>query len=210
MKLFAQSIITLSSVLVILSTVQSQAKATLFFNVTEDNGNTTVILTGINFTTSGLTSEDFLINIANTSINPSLGSINYSGATDTFTVLGSTFIIPTFSFGTGSTESAAFNLSPSNPFISLSGQNGKIHSSQSSPTPSNFVATATYAGTIASLGINTTPQTFIWSNGQEFRLFQDFPIESVPEPSTIIGFGILASLGVGTRIRYKLAKVKKK
>ena len=115
----------------------------------------------------------------------------------------STFIIPTFSFGTGSTESDAFNLSSSNPFISLNGQNGNISSSQSSPIPSNFVATATYAGTIASLGINTTPQIFIWSNGQEFRLFQEVPIESVPEPSTIIGFGILATLGIGTNLKHK-------
>ena len=87
MKLFSQSIITLSSVLVILSTVQSQAEATLFFNVNEDNGNTTVTLTGINFTTSGLTSQDFLITITDTSINPSIGFTSYSGATDTFTVL---------------------------------------------------------------------------------------------------------------------------
>ncbi|MDJ0581259.1 PEP-CTERM sorting domain-containing protein [Crocosphaera sp.] len=181
--------------------ISNSAQAALFFNVTEDGGNTTVTLTGIDFTTSGLT-PDFVTSIVDTSITPSSGSITYSGATDTFIPLdGPAFIIPTFSFGTGSVESSAFDLSSSNPFINLDGQLGNIYSRASSPIPSDFVATATYAGTIADLGIDTTPQTITWSNGQEFRLFQPVPSASTPEPGTILGLLAFGSMGALARKR---------
>ncbi|MGK7946264.1 MAG: CRISPR-associated protein Cas5 [Microcystaceae cyanobacterium] len=181
--------------------VGNSAQAALFFNATDDGVNTTVTLTGIDFTTSGLTPSGDGDSFS-TAIRPQDGTIIYTGSTDTTTNWPApAFIIPTFSFGTGGNSTFASNLSPSNPFINLRGSGGLLYTLASNPIPSDFVATATYAGTIASLGIDTTPQTFTWSNGQEFRLFQEVPSESVPEPSTLLGLIGVGLLGVVTRKR---------
>ncbi len=181
--------------------VSNSAQAALFFNVTEDGGNTTATLTGIDFTTSGLTTNGNT-NSGSTLIGPGAGVISYSGATDIEANFdGPAFTIPTFFFGTGGPNTAAFNLSPSNPFIGLLGFSGELLTTSSNPIPSDFVATATYAGTIADLGIDTTPQTFTWENGQEFRLFQPVPSESVPEPGTILGLLAFGSMGALARKR---------
>jgi hypothetical protein len=180
--------------------VGNSAQAALFFNATDDGVNTTVTLTGIDFTTSGLTPTPGSSTFS-TIIRPDTGRIIYTGATDTSTIFGNSFLIPAFTFGTGGLNTAAFNLSPSNPFINFDGEDGEVKTMTANPIPSDFVATATYAGTIADLGIDTTPQTFIWSNGQEFRLFQGVPSATVPEPSTLLGLIGVGLLGVATRKR---------
>ncbi|CCQ58863.1 MULTISPECIES: PEP-CTERM sorting domain-containing protein [Crocosphaera] len=178
----------------------NSAQAALFFNVTDDGVNTTVTLTGIDFTTSGLTTTNNTGNVL-TGINPRVSIIAYTGATNTVTDFETAFSIPTFTFGSGGPNTAASNLSPSNPFIFTVGSPGLLFTTSSNPIPSDFVATATYAGTIADLGIDTTPQTIIWDNGQEFRLFQGVPSESVPEPGTILGLLAFGSMGALVRKR---------
>ncbi|MGK7931953.1 MAG: PEP-CTERM sorting domain-containing protein [Microcystaceae cyanobacterium] len=180
--------------------VGNSAQAALFFNATDDGVNTTVTLTGIDFTTSGLTPTGQTARVS-TFIRPDLGRITYTGATDTATDVDTAFSIPTFSFGTGGIQSAASNLSSSNPFIYLRGDSGEIFSVASSPIPSDFIATATYSGTLADLEIDTTPQTFTWDNGQEFRLFQEVPSATTPEPSAILGLIGVGLLGLVTRKR---------
>ena len=75
----------------------NSAQAALFFNVTDDGVNTTVTLTGIDFTTSGLTTLG-LTSSASAFIQPGISNIAYTGATDTFTSFnGPSFSIPNFS-----------------------------------------------------------------------------------------------------------------
>jgi len=162
----------------------STVDALIVLSLDDSSGNTVVTLTATDFTTEGLTESSVETN-GSTYVFPAHGRVAYTGSSDTSTLFQTAYAIPTFSFGTGGLESEATNLSADNPFIFLNGFDGNIVVNSDNPPPSNFIATATYSGTLEDNGIDTTPQSIDFVNGQTLSI--------VPEPSFYASMiGILA------------------
>ncbi len=173
-----------------------QAALSLIFTEDLAASKFTVVLTGTNFTVAGLaTTASNPIGQAETVIVPSLGGVGFAGPTmNTNLNLGTRYVIPTFSYGTTGLDSDASQLGASNPFLVMGmGVFSKL-AGHANDDISNFVGTATYTGTFATKGINTTPQTITFSNGQVLSIsFQ----QAVPEPSFALlcglaGFGLVS------------------
>jgi hypothetical protein len=181
-----------------LTALTHHADAALALVFTENaNGTTTVTLTATNFTLVGLTNSAY-VNIASTLIIPSSGLVCFSGPTDAVANITQGYVIPTFSLGTGGSDTAATLLGASNPFFMMVGDVGRIglYQGHESDDFSNFVATATYSGTLTQNGISTTPQTIPLANGQVFTI----TAQPVPEPSAfLLGLFSLAGLVIRRR-----------
>ena len=177
----------LTAILLSLGALQQAANAALVLDADDSSGNTIVTLTAVDFVTSGLsfTSGTFTTGAF---IRPSSGTVAYTGSTDVVTSFDGYYAIPTLTFGSGSTDTNATNLDANNPFIWISGSEGRLYVDNDHPLSSSFLATATYSGSLLENGIDTTPRTFTFANGQEFKLF---PV-AVPEPAPILLLGIPA------------------
>jgi hypothetical protein len=187
---------TLVATTIAFAALTGDANAALSLLFTQNaNSTTTVTLTATNFTVSGL-SEVVNPGGASTFIAPNVGRLAFTGATDVFTTLSTAYSIPIFTFGTGTNDSVATLLNPANPYISLSGDIGRLNLfvGHESDDISNFVASATYSGDLAANGISTMPQSFNFDNGQVFTI----NTQVIPEPSSAIFMG-LSVLGILAR-----------
>jgi hypothetical protein len=190
----------LAATLLTFGSLTGGAHAALSLVITQDliAAKTTVTLTGTDFTVAGLSRTLFnRIGSSSTYMSPSAGVVTFSGPTDTFFDAATTiYTIPTYNYGTGSNDTEASQLSPSNPFLVMGAGIFGLFPGHESDDISNFVATATYAGTFASKGIDPTPKTITFFNRQVLSI----SFQSVPETSSALLCG-LASLGIVLRRR---------
>lgn len=149
----------------------SKGFSDIWINATESGGNTVISISGTAATFAGLPT---VIDAPTppTRIWPANGQFYFTGPTGGTGGFDRSVEIPGFTFGTGPLNESPTALAASNPFILFIGMGiSRVVLDDDNPLPDNFSGSATYSGTIADNGIDTTPQTLTLGNGQRIFLF---------------------------------------